>query len=62
MGMVSYYGAVPLKANSTLHAIIVDAERDNIAFYNSTTAESEPCDPTVLSKQIDNLFRDVFWQ
>ncbi len=59
-GMVSVYGA-PSKANSTLHAFIVDAERDKIVFYNKVQTEAEPCDPEVLAKQVDKLFRKVFW-
>ena len=59
-GMVSVYGA-PSKANSTLHAFIVDAESDSIVFYNRVETEAEPCDPEVLAKQVDKLFRKVFW-
>ncbi len=60
MGAVTYTG-VTLKANSTLHAIIVDVERDRVAFYDTTTAEADPCDPEVLEKQVIKLFSKVFW-
>ncbi len=59
-GMASVY-SVPFKAKSTLHAFIVDAERDNIVFYNKVETEADPCDPEVLTKQVRKLFRKVFW-
>ncbi|MDR2890329.1 MAG: hypothetical protein LBV18_01790 [Alistipes sp.] len=49
------------KANSTMHAIIVDSERDNIAFYNSVTGESEPASEDVVSRQVIKLFKGLFW-
>ncbi len=60
-GGAGYASYTPLKANSTIHAFIVDAERDKIVFYNKVETEAEPCDPEVLAKQVDKLFRKVFW-
>jgi hypothetical protein len=53
--------SVPVKANSTIHAFIVDAGNDRIVFYNRVATEADPCDPEVVAKQIDKLFRKVFW-
>lgn len=60
MGAVTYT-ATPLKYNSTMHAIIVDTERNCVAFYNTVAAEADPCDTAVLSSQVDKLFKKVFW-
>ena len=60
-GGAGYASYTPLKANSTIHAFIIDAGHDKIVFYNKVTTEAEPCDPEVLSKQVDKLFRNVFW-
>jgi len=60
MGMVSV-APVPIKENSTIHAIIVDTERDGVVFYNRSAAQADPTDPNVLTKQADNVFGKIFW-
>jgi len=51
------YTQTPIKANSSLYAMIVDAKDDNIAFYKRSFLENkEPLEEDVLKKQ----FRDVF--
>ncbi len=60
-GGAGYSSYTPYKANSTIHAFIIDAESNKIVFYNKVVAEADPCDPEVSAKQVDKLFRKVFW-
>lgn len=55
-----YYQA-PVKAYSTLYAMIVDSKDDNIAFFRkSFLPDREPLDPTVLTKQYKKIFDGYF--
>lgn len=52
----------PIKANSTVYAMILDSKDNNVAFYRkSFLQDKEPLDKSVLTKQIQKLFEDYFW-
>ncbi len=51
----------PIKSNSTIYAMIVDAKENNVAFYKKSFVEGEPLDKNLLSKQIKKLFDGYFW-
>jgi hypothetical protein len=56
------YYQVPIKANSTLFAMIVDAKDNNVAFFKELSGQDkEPLNKTVLEKQINELFEGYFW-
>jgi hypothetical protein len=46
----------PVKASSTLHAIIVDNEEKNIAFFNSSTLQQEPMKKATIEKHLRKIF------
>ena len=56
------YYQVPIKANSNVYTMIVDAKDNNIAFYQkSIIADKEPLDEVVLRKQIKKLYEGYFY-
>ncbi len=59
MGM---YVQTPVKAYSTVYAMIVDAHKDNVAFFRkSFLQDQEPINPNVLTKQYEDIFEKYFW-
>lgn len=59
MGM---YYQTPVKAYSTVYAMIVDAQMDNVAFFRKSFLQDlEPINPNVLSKQYEDIFEKYFW-
>lgn len=59
MGM---YYQTPVKAYSTVYAMIVDAQKDNVAFFRkSFLQDQEPINLNVLSKQYEDIFEKYFW-
>ena len=59
MGM---YYQTPIKAHSTIYAMIVDSEQDNVAFYRkSFKQDMEPLDHIVLTEQYKKIFKGYFW-
>lgn len=56
------YYQTPIKANSTIYCMIIDAKDNNIAFFRkSSLQDKEPLDKSVLTKQIQKLFEGYFW-
>lgn len=56
------YYQVPVKAESTMYAMVVDAKENNIAFFKKVSKlDKEPLDKAVLTKQIHQLFNGYFW-
>jgi hypothetical protein len=56
------YYQTPVKAYSTIYAMIVDSKEDNVAFYRkSFLQDKEPLDESVLTKQIKDIFKGYFW-
>ncbi len=52
----------PVKAYSTLYAMIVDSEKNNVAFYRkSYLQDAEPVDKSILEKQYSKIFEGYFW-
>jgi hypothetical protein len=52
----------PIKANSTVYAMIVDSKENNIAFFKkSVLQDKEPLDQIALRKQIRSIFEGYFW-
>lgn len=52
----------PVKAHSTIYAIIVDAQQNNVAFYKkSSVQDQEPLDEVGVRQQIHSLFAGYFW-
>lgn len=55
------YYQTPIKASSTVYAMIVDAKENNIAFFGkSFLQDKEPLDKDVLTKQIQKIFENYF--
>ena len=56
------YYQTPIKAYSTVYAMIVDSQEDNITFYNkSFIQDMEPLDQSAMTKQYKKLFEGYFW-
>jgi hypothetical protein len=56
------YYQTPVKAYSTIYAMIVDSKEDNVAFYRkSFKQDMEPLDQLVLTKQYKKIFEGYFW-
>jgi hypothetical protein len=49
------------KASSTLFVMIVDAERDNIAFFRKNMRYCEPTDRNLLSEQFKKIFEGFYF-
>lgn len=60
MGM---YVQSPIKSTSSIYAMIVDAQNDEIAFYNqSLLQEKEPTEKKIIEKQLNMIFENYFWK
>ena len=60
MGM---YYQTPIKANSTLYAVIVDNKNRNVAFYNkSILQDKEPTEKENIIRQLNQIFEKYFWE
>ncbi len=56
------YYQIPIKAYSTIYAMIVDSKEDNVAFYRkSFKHDLEPLDQEVLTNQYKKIFEGYFW-
>ncbi len=56
------YYQTPIKAYSTIYAMIVDSKEDNVAFYRkSFKHDLEPLDQEVLTNQYKKIFEGYFW-
>jgi len=56
------YYQTPIKAYSTVYAMIVDSQEDNITFYRKSFIQNiEPLDQSALTKQYKKLFEGYFW-
>jgi len=55
------YTPVPIRANSTVHFLICDKQKNNIALYRRSFVEKDPINPVVLSEQIDNVLTEYFF-
>jgi len=55
------YTPVPIKANSTVHFLICDKQKNNIALYRRSFVEKNPVNPVILSEQIDNVLTEYFF-
>ena len=55
------YAQTPVKANSIIYAMIVDSEKNNVAFFRkSTLQDSEPLDEAILTRQFRTIFSGYF--
>jgi len=56
------YYQTPVKAYSTIYAMIVDSKEDNVAFYRKSFKQDlEPLDQEVLTNQYKKIFEGYFW-
>jgi hypothetical protein len=56
------YYQTPIKAYSTIYAMIVDSKEDNVAFYRKSFKQDlEPLDQSVLTSQYKKIFEGYFW-
>lgn len=56
------YYQTPIKAYSTIYAMIVDSKEDNVAFYRKSFKQDlEPLDQSVLTNQYKKIFEGYFW-
>ncbi len=55
------YQQTPIKAHSTIYAMIVDSKEDNIAFFRKSTKQNvEPLEQSVLTDQYKDIFKGYF--
>ena len=55
------YYQTPVKAYSTIYAMIVDSKEDNVAFYRKSFKQNmEPLDQSVLTNQYKKIFEGYF--
>jgi hypothetical protein len=55
------YSRVPIKANSSVYAIIVDSKENNVAFYRVNELKGkDPLDVVVLQDQYKKIFKGYF--
>lgn len=55
------YTQTPVKANSIINAMIVDSEKNNVAFFRkSTLQDSEPLDKERVTRQLRTIFSGYF--
>ena len=53
----------PVKSGSTLHAIIVDNQNKNVAFYNNSVLQDrEPTNKETITRHLNEIFRGYFWK
>lgn len=56
------YYQTPVKAYSTIYAMIADSKEDNVAFFRkSFLQDMEPLDESVVTKQFKKIFDGYFW-
>jgi uncharacterized membrane protein len=56
------YYQTPIKAYSTIYAMIVDSKEDNVAFFRKSFKQDlEPLDQSVLTSQYNKIFEGYFW-
>ncbi|HEY5125476.1 MAG TPA: hypothetical protein VIK14_17240 [Ignavibacteria bacterium] len=53
--------SIPHKAYSALYVMIVDAEQDNIAFYRKTSKFGAPTDKSVITYQLNKIFKGYYF-
>lgn len=54
---------IPIKSNITLYSIILDAQKNEITFYNSTIPiEKPPTDEIIIKKQLDKLYGNYLFK
>lgn len=57
-----YIPPMPLKSFSTLRVVILDAHRNEVAFYRRNMRENKsPLDPKTIDKQFNKLFKGYFY-
>jgi hypothetical protein len=57
------FAPVPIKTNLSLYSILVDSEKDEIAFYKNTLPiEKSPTDPSVIKEQLDKIYEDYLFK
>jgi len=55
------YYQTPIKAYSTVYAMIVDSKQDNVSFFRkSFLQDKEPLDESILVKQYRDIFKGYF--
>jgi hypothetical protein len=54
---------IPIKSNLSLYSIIVDSEKNEIAFYKKTLPiEKSPTDPYIIKKQLDKIYENYLFK
>lgn len=57
------YYPVPIKSSSNMYVMILDAEKENLAFYRrSILQDQSPLDAAVIEKQIYKIFKGYFYE
>ncbi len=57
-----YIPPTPLKSFSTLRVVILDAHRNEVAFYRRNMSENNsPLDPKAVNKQFNKVFKGYFY-
>lgn len=57
------FAPVPIKSNLSLFSVIVDSQKNEIAFYKKTLPiEKSPTDPIMIKKQLDKLYENYLFR
>jgi hypothetical protein len=57
------FSPIPIKSNLSLYSIIVDSEKNEIAFYKKTLPiEKSPTDPNIIKKQLDKIYENYLFK
>ena len=56
------FAPVPIKSNLSLYSVIVDSQKNEIAFYKKTLPiEKSPTDPIIIKRQLDKLYENYLF-
>jgi hypothetical protein len=57
------FAPVPIKTDLSLYSILVDSEKDEIAFYKNTLPIGKsPTDPSVIKEPLDKIYEDYLFK
>ncbi len=63
MGFITLglFQSTPIKANSNVYIMIVDAESDRVVFARYSKSQNEPLHPSALEVQLHHIFKGYFF-
>jgi hypothetical protein len=53
----------PIKSNLSLYSVIIDSQKNEIAFYKKTLPiEKSPTDPIIIKRQLDKIYENYLFK